>query len=97
EKKIKRAFSGGQPTIEEHRRLGGNPDIDVSYQYMMYFFEDDDDYLQEINQQYRSGALLAGEMKQLCIDRATEWLSNHQEKKDETAHLVDEFFDTNSL
>ena len=97
EKKIKRAFSGGQPTIEEHRRLGGNPDIDVSYQYMMYFFEDDDDYLQEINQQYRSGALLAGEMKQLCIDRATEWLSNHQEKKDETAHLVDEFFDVKSL
>ena len=97
EKKIKRAFSGGQPTIEEHRRIGGNPDIDVAYQYMMYFFENDDDYLQEINQQYRSGALLAGEMKQLCIDRATEWLSTHQEKKDETAHLVDEFFDTNSL
>jgi tryptophanyl-tRNA synthetase len=97
EKKIKRAFSGGQPTIEEHRRLGGNPDIDVAYQYMMYFFEDDDDYLQEINQDYRSGALLAGEMKQLCIDRATEWLSNHQEKKDETVHLVDEFFDAKSL
>jgi tryptophanyl-tRNA synthetase len=97
EKKIKRAFSGGQPTIEEHRRLGGNPDIDVAYQYMMYFFEDDDDYLEEINQQYRSGALLAGEMKQLCIERATEWLSNHQEKKDETAHLVDEFFDVKSL
>ena len=97
EKKIKRAFSGGQPTIEEHRRLGGNPDIDVAYQYMMYFFEDDDDYLQEINQHYRSGALLAGEMKQLCIDRATEWLSNHQEKKDETAHLVEEFFDAKSL
>ena len=97
EKKIKRAFSGGQPTIEEHRRLGGNPDIDVAYQYMMYFFENDDDYLHEINQQYRSGSLLAGEMKQLCVDRATEWLSNHQEKKDETAHLVDEFFDANSL
>ena len=97
EKKIKRAFSGGQPTIEEHRRLGGNPDIDGAYQYMMYFFENDDDYLHEINQQYRSGSLLAGEMKQLCVDRATEWLSNHQEKKDETAHLVDEFFDANSL
>jgi tryptophanyl-tRNA synthetase len=92
EKKIKRAFSGGQPTIEEHRRIGGNPDIDVAYQYMMYFFEDDDAYLQEINQQYRSGSLLAGEMKQLCIDRATAWLSNHQEMKDQTAHLVDEFF-----
>ena len=34
-KKIKKAYSGGQSTIEEHRRLGGNPDIDVAYQYMM--------------------------------------------------------------
>ena len=59
---------------------------------MMYFFEDDDAYLQEINQQYRSGSLLAGEMKQLCIDRATAWLANHQEMKDQTAHLVDDFF-----
>jgi tryptophanyl-tRNA synthetase len=34
ETKIKKyAFSGGKDTIEEHRRLGGNPDIDVSFQY----------------------------------------------------------------
>ena len=58
----------------------------------MYFFEDDDAYLQEINQHYRSGSLLAGEMKQLCIERATTWLANHQERKAETAHLVDAFF-----
>ena len=34
-KKIKRAYSGGQSTVEEHRRLGGNPDVDVAYQYMI--------------------------------------------------------------
>ncbi|XP_017762946.1 PREDICTED: tryptophan--tRNA ligase, cytoplasmic-like [Eufriesea mexicana] len=28
----KHAFSGGQATIEEHRRLGGNCDIDIAYQ-----------------------------------------------------------------
>ena len=33
----KYAFSGGQPDIEEHRKLGGNPDIDVSYQYLRIF------------------------------------------------------------
>ena len=27
---MKYAFSGGQATIEEHRKLGGNPDVDVS-------------------------------------------------------------------
>ena len=93
EKKIKKSFSGGQSTVEEHRRLGGNPDADVAYQYMMYFFESDDDFLAELNRDYRSGKILAGEMKQLCIDRATEWLSNLAEKRDETAHLVNEFFE----
>lgn len=91
EKKIKRAFSGGQATVEEHRRLGGNPDVDVAYQYMMYFFEEDDAYLAEINEAFRSGRLLAGEMKQLCIERATAWLSELHEMRDQTAHLVERF------
>ena len=93
EKKIKKSFSGGQATIEEHRRLGGDPDKDVAYQYMMYFFEEDDSFLEEINQGYRSGKILAGEMKQMCIERATEWLSNLSEKRDETSHLVERFFE----
>ena len=42
EKKIKSSFSGGQPTVEEHRKKGGNPDIDVAYQYLRYFFEEND-------------------------------------------------------
>jgi tryptophanyl-tRNA synthetase len=93
EKKIKKSFSGGQSTVEEHRRLGGNPDIDVAYQYMMYFFEEDDAFLSEVNQGYRSGKILAGEMKQLCIDRATEWMKELKEKRDSTAHLVEQFFE----
>jgi tryptophanyl-tRNA synthetase len=93
EKKIKKSFSGGQATLEEHRRLGGDPDKDVAYQYMMYFFEEDDAFLAEINEGYRSGKILAGEMKQMCVERATEWLTDLSEKKDETAHLVANFFE----
>ena len=37
----KYAFSGGQDTKEEHRRLGGNTEVDVSYQYLTFFLEDD--------------------------------------------------------
>ena len=90
-KKIKKAYSGGQSTIEEHRRLGGNPDIDVAYQYLMYFFEQDDGYLAELNSDYRSGKILAGEMKQICIDKATDWISNHQELRSQTEHMVSDF------
>jgi tryptophanyl-tRNA synthetase len=36
-------FSGGQETEEEHRRLGGNPDVDVSYQYLTFMLDDDEE------------------------------------------------------
>ena len=39
----KHAFSGGQETEEEHRRLGGNPDVDVSYQYLTFMLDDDEE------------------------------------------------------
>lgn len=38
---IRHGFSGGQETEEEHRRLGGDTDVDVSYQYLTFFLEDD--------------------------------------------------------
>ena len=38
----KYAFSGGQPTLEEHKKLGGNCEVDVSYQYLRFFYPDDD-------------------------------------------------------
>ena len=30
--------------MEEHHRLGGNPDVDVAYQYLGFFLEDDSEY-----------------------------------------------------
>lgn len=32
----KHAFSGGKDTVEEHRQLGGNPDVDVSFQCLFF-------------------------------------------------------------
>ena len=60
EKKIKSSFSGGQATIEEHRAKGGNPDVDVAFQYLRYFFEEDDNELERIRNEYVSGELLTG-------------------------------------
>lgn len=39
----KHGFSGGRETEEEHRRLGGNTEVDVAYQYLSFFLEDDDE------------------------------------------------------
>ena len=41
-KKInKYAFSGGRQTVEEHRRLGGDTTVDVSFRFLEVFLEDD--------------------------------------------------------
>jgi tryptophanyl-tRNA synthetase len=93
EKKITSSFSGGQSTAEEHRKKGGNPDVDVAYQYLRYFFEEDDKELERIRNEYISGELLTGEIKAICIEKASEWMKNHHELKDQNQHLVKEFMD----
>jgi tryptophanyl-tRNA synthetase len=90
-KKVKRAYSGGQATIEEHRRLGGNLSKDVAYQYLQFFFEESDSELHSIGRDYESGRLLAGEIKQICVDKASEWLTDLSEKRNQWADRIDEF------
>ncbi len=90
-KKVKRAFSGGQATIEEHRRLGGDLSKDVAYQYLQFFFEESDSELSSIGRDYESGRLLAGEIKQICIDKASEWLNELSDKRDQWADKIDDF------
>ena len=80
-KKInKYAFSGGQTTVEEHRKKGGNPDIDVAYQWLL-FFEEDDEKLQQIYKDYKSGTLLSGELKKILIDKINKILADHQKRR----------------
>lgn len=90
-KKInKYAFSGGKESIEEHREHGGDPDIDVSYQYLR-FFEEDDDRLQDIRERYEAGELLTGELKQILIEKLMVFLEEHQarlEKADPASFLA---------
>ncbi|PYI07881.1 tryptophanyl-tRNA synthetase [Aspergillus sclerotiicarbonarius CBS 121057] len=78
----KYAFSGGQVSIEDHRRLGGNPDVDVSYIYLTYF-EEDDAKLEEIYKSYKSGELLTGELKKMTIELLQEYVAQFQEKRKE--------------
>ena len=91
EKKVKRAMSGGQSTVEEHRRLGGDCEKDVAFQYLHSFFETDDMALEEIRREYSSGRMLAAEIKQICIDKASEWLTNLDEKRNSIVDQIDDF------
>lgn len=76
----KYAFSGGRTTVEEHRQLGGNCDVDIAYQYLRFFLEDDEK-LEEIRRDYSSGAMLTGELKKILIDTLTPIILTHQERR----------------
>jgi len=87
---MKYAFSGGQPTIEEHRKKGGNPDIDVSYQWLT-FFEEDDEKLKRIYEDYKSGKLLTGELKEILIDKLCKFLEEHQKRREKAKDIIEKF------
>jgi tryptophanyl-tRNA synthetase len=82
------AFSGGQPTVELHRKLGGNPDIDVSFQWLKIYFEPDDAKLRKIEEDYRSGRMLTGELKEYLIERINEFLEEHRARREEARKLI---------
>ena len=87
----KHAFSGGRGSTAEHRKLGGNPDVDVSYQYLRMFFEPDDKKLKKIHDDYKSGALLTSELKDYLIKKINTFLKQHQKKRKAAEKQVDKF------
>jgi len=83
----KYAFSGGRDTVEEHRKLGGNSKVDVSFQYLTFFLEDDEE-LARIKKAYESGEMLTGEIKQICIKLLQEYVAGFQERRKKVTEEV---------
>mmetsp|Transcript_39938 Transcript_39938/g.105525 ORF Transcript_39938/g.105525 Transcript_39938/m.105525 type:complete len:244 (+) Transcript_39938:95-826(+) len=77
EKVMKYAYSGGRETVELHRELGGDCDADVSYQWLT-FFEHDDAKLARIHDEYSSGRMLSGEIKQELVEVIKPLVERHQ-------------------
>jgi tryptophanyl-tRNA synthetase len=92
ETKIKKyAFSGGRNTIEEHRKKGGNPEVDVSFQYLKMFFEPNDEKLKQIENDYRHGILLTSELKEYLIEKINVFLKEHQKKRETAKKEIHKF------
>ncbi len=78
-KKIMNAFSGGQSTIEEHRKLGGNPDVDISYIYLKNYFLTPKEAI-ELYDEYKKGRILSGELKSMFFNKLMERINVFKEK-----------------
>ncbi|KAJ2835096.1 tryptophan--tRNA ligase [Coemansia furcata] len=74
------AFSGGPTSLEELRKFGSNPDVDVSYKYLTYFVEDDQE-IADLAEGYRKGEITSGEMKNRCIKELQDFVGGFQERE----------------
>ena len=93
ERKIKQhAFSGGRETRKEQEEHGANLEVDVSYQWLKFFLEDDD-LLEKIGKDYGSGSgeyWSTGTVKQKLIEVCQKIVAEHQARRklitDEEVH-----------
>ncbi|MFH7903179.1 MAG: tryptophan--tRNA ligase [Candidatus Aenigmatarchaeota archaeon] len=81
QKIYKYAFSGGGATLEEHRKFGGKPEIDVCFFWLSIFFEENDKKLKEIEEKYRSGELTTGELKEYTANKIWNFLKEIQKNR----------------
>ena len=76
-KKIGRAFSGGQETLELHRKLGADLSVDVPIKYLSLFLRDEAKY-DEVASQYAAGVLTSGQVKKLAAQAVAAVVVEHQ-------------------
>lgn len=90
ESKIKKyAFSGGQQFAKDQREKGADLDLDVSYQWLRFFLEDDEE-LAKIGREYGSGQgdyWNTGSVKDRLINLLQELVAEHQVRR---AKITDE-------
>jgi len=85
----KYAFSGGKQTAKEQREKGADLDADVSYQWLRFFLEDDEE-LAKIGKEYGSGMgdfWNTGSVKERLIELLQGMVKEHQERR---AKVTDE-------
>jgi tryptophanyl-tRNA synthetase len=78
--------------MEEHKKKGGNPEIDVSFQYLKHFFEESDERLNQLEKDYTSGKISTGEMKLYTIEKINQFLKEHQKRRESAKSKISNYF-----
>lgn len=92
-RKIRDAFTGGQPTAVKQRKLGGDPDKCVIYELCKYHLMPDDKELLELREACESGEIICGECKSRMMERLTKFLKEHQAKRKRVLAKVEKLVD----
>ena len=75
-RKIKNALSGGRDTLEEHRKLGAAIEKDMVFELMKQHLVEDDKELDKIYNEYKSGKMTSGELKEIACQKMEDFMNN---------------------
>ncbi|MBP2134088.1 tryptophanyl-tRNA synthetase [Methanomicrobium sp. W14] len=89
-KKIMNALTGGRMTLEEQKRLGGEPEKCSVYLLNLFHMQEDDEELKDMRCACREGRLMCGTCKKETFERVKTFLKDFNEKMDEVSHMVEE-------
>ena len=91
EKKVLRAKTGGRVTLEEQKKIGGEPDVCTVYELLLYHLIEDDNELLEVYKDCVGGTRMCGRCKKDAAERMREFLKEHQEKRELAKEGLGEF------
>jgi len=90
-KKLKAALTGGRDTIDEQKRIGGQPNKCVIYEYYLYHLIQDDRKLKKVYSDCTAGKLLCGESKIMAAELLEKFLSKHQKELEKARDKIGKF------
>jgi len=88
-KKIMSALTGGRMTLEEQKRLGGEPEKCTLYLLSMFHMVTDDAQLAEIHRKCKAGEITCGQCKKETAERVMAFLKDFKEKMDVAAETIE--------
>jgi len=92
-KKVSKALTGGQKTLDEQKKKGGNPDKDMLFELFKQHLITDDKELEKRIKDYKSGKILDSENKEYAIKLLQKYMKDFREKYNEARKDVDKYLD----
>ena len=90
-KKVKRAKTGGRMSLEEQKKLGGEPEKCSVFELLLFHLMEDDQELLQIREECITGQRTCGSCKNLAAERMEKFLKDHQEKRELARERLQEY------
>ncbi len=87
-RKIQKAVTGGRKTAEEQRKLGAEVEKDMVFELLKMHLIENDNKLELIYQQYKTGQMLSGELKKIACEKMTAFMEDFVQKLEQAKKIV---------